>query len=443
VPGIDGVALNERVLVLTIGVTVLAGVVFGLAPTLQASRPDLTGALSEGGRGGESRRGGRLRRSLVATEIGLSVVLLVSATLLVKAYVQTRSNDVGYRIDDLVAMRVQLPDTKYGNDEAVVSFQRRLLERLRALPGVVSAGASHTLPMRSNNATTYGIVGEEVPTEGREPAVSFRIVTPGYVEAMGMALVEGRLFDDDDVEAAPRVLLVNERFAAQHWGEDSPLGQRVRLGEEEWEVVGVVGDTRDWGPDSTPGRMVYLPAWQTPQRGMNLAVHTGADPAGLIASVRETVRGMDPDQPIYDAATMTEITREQMSGNMAMVKVLGVLALVAFVLSAVGVYGVMAYSVARRTREMGVRVALGATAVDVRGLVVRQGLVLASFGIAGGALVALGAARGLSFFLFGLSPYDPVAYATVIGVLLVTAVAASWVPAVRATRVDPVQVLSA
>lgn len=404
-PGVNRLALDGRALAFTGCITVLAGVLFGTAPALQTSVADLRASLVDGGRGGSGRRGGRMRKGLVMGEIGLSVVLLISAVLLVKAFTELRTLELGYDTEE--------------------------------------AALNHLRPMFGNSGSTYAIPGEDPPEVGREPAVNVRSVSPAYFRVMGIERVAGRAFDDgDQAETAP-VVVINERFADRHWEGRSPLGQRILIWDEEREIVGVVGDTREWGPDSNPSPMLYAPYTQRVTRSPFLLVGTERDIGQMAESVRGVVRGMDPDQAVYDFATLEHILTEEISGNLAMAKVLGTLALIAFLLSAVGVYGVISYSVAQRTREMGIRQSLGADRAAVRSLVIRQGLLLAGAGILAGLTVALATTKLLAFFLYGVSPFDPTAFASVPLVLLLTALAASWIPATRATRVDPVVALRA
>jgi len=440
-PGVNRLAMDGRVMLFTGGITVLAGIIFGLAPALQTSATDLRAALTDGGRGGSGRKGGRMRRTLVMGEIGLSVVLLISAVLLVKAFTQLRSAELGYDLAEVATMRLTLPEQKYPTPESLRAFQTDLMERVAALPGVDAAALSSHRPMWGNSASTYTVVGEPPPEEGREPAVNIRYVSPDYWEALGISMVAGRVFEDRDQAETPLVVVINERFAARHWDGRSPLGQRITIWGEDREIVGVVADTRDWGPDDDPATLLYAPMTQRTSRSPWLMVRTDQDIATIATAVREEVRSLDADQAVYEFATLEQVAEDELSGNMAMTKVLGVLALIAFLLSAVGVYGVMAYSVARRTQELGIRQSLGANRRDVKVLVMSQGLRLAAVGTVGGIAVALGTTRLLAFFLFGVSPFDPVAFVGVPAAVLLTGLVASWIPAIRATRVDPVVAL--
>ena len=440
-PGVNRLALDGRVLLFTGGLTLLSGIIFGLAPALQTSATDLRSALTDGGRGGSGRKGGRIRRALVMGEIGLSVVLLISAVLLVKAFTQLRTAELGYDLQEVATMRLTLPEQKYPTPESLRAFQSDLTERVAALPGVDAAALASHRPMWGNSASTYAVVGEPPPEEGREPAVNIRYVSADYWDAMGISRVAGRVFGVRDQAETPLVVVINERFAARHWDGRSPLGQRITIWGEDREIVGVVADTRDWGPDSDPATLLYAPMTQRTSRSPWLMVRTDQEISAIAAAVRDEVRTMDADQAVYEFATLEQVLEDEVAGNMAMAKVLGALALIAFLLSAVGIYGVMAYSVAQRTQEIGIRQSLGADRGDVRRLVVRQGLGLAAVGTIGGIAVALSTTRLLAFFLFGVSPFDPVAFVGVPAAVLLTGLLATWIPAVRATRVDPVVAL--
>lgn len=441
VPGVNRLALDARMLAFTGGITALAGVLFGLAPALQTSMTNLRDSLGAGGRSGTSRRGGRIRNGLVMAEIALSVVLLISAVLLVKAFAQIRANELGFDLDEVATMQLSLSEAKYPEPEDLRAFNQTVLERLAGVPGVELVAAANLRPMQGNTAATYTVSGDDPPEPGREPVVNVRYVSPDYFGVMGIELSRGRALADADQHDTAPVIVVNETFANRHWEGRSPLGERVHIWETDSEIVGVVPDTRDLGPDSPPGVMVYAPLAQRTWRNPILMVRSDWDIATIAASVRETVRGIDPEQAVYDFRTLRDVLDERLSGNVAMAKVLAVLALIAFVLSAVGVYGVMAYSVARRTQEMGIRQSLGADRRNVRALVVRQGLTMAGIGIVAGLIISSAATRLLAFFLFGVSPFDLVAFGGVPLALLLTALAASWLPAIRATRVDPVVAL--
>ena len=434
--GVEGVTLNGRVILFTATISIVSGIIFGTAPALRGSRLDLRGLLTDANRGTTGARGNRLRTSLVIGEISLAVVLLIASVLLVHAYSTVRNVDLGFTTDR-ITMAVTLPEVKYPTGESMEAQQTQLLDRIRAIPGVESVAATHLLPFQGNSARLYTIPEEPAPEPGREPAVSIRYVSPGYFETMGIARVAGRVLADGDRRGGPAVAVVNQAMAQFHWPDRNAVGQRIRFGEIDHDIVGVVGDTRDFGPDEEAGRMVYLPLFQNNVRTMRLAIAAAAAPGSIMTAIRDAVREVDPEQPVYAISTLDTILAEDMSGNAAMMKVLGLLGLIAFLLAAVGVYGVMAYSVAQRTQELGIRMALGAQRNNVMSLVLRRGALITGLGIVIGLAISLGVTRALAFFLFGLSPYHPIAFASVPILLGLTGAIASLLPALRATRVSP------
>jgi putative ABC transport system permease protein len=441
--GVDGIVLSGRVMAYAAAMTLASGFIFGLAPALRSARIDLRSLLTDGGRGNTPTRGGRMRTVLVVAEISLAMVLLVSSALLVQAFVQIRSNEPGFRIDDVVTMALTLPESRYADSERVNTFTNDLLDRVAALPGIDAAGAADALPMRGGSGRYYTIPTEPPPDPGREPVVDVRSITPGFLDALGIEVVAGRDFTSADSRDAPPIVLISQRMAELHWPDRDPLGERITFAGVDHEIVGLVEDTRDDGLEEDPVRIVYFAAQQRTPRTLNLAVHTSLPVDRVAESIREVVRGIDPEQPLYAVSTMATITADEMAGNLAMAKVLGALAIIAFVLAAVGVYGVMAYSVSQRTMEMGIRMALGAQRAAVRNLVIRKGALITGLGIGIGLAVALSVTRLLSFFLYGVSPFSPLPFISVTVAIALTGLVASLVPAIRATRVDPIVSLKA
>jgi predicted permease len=440
---VDQITLNGRVLTYTGGVTLLSGLLFGVAPALQTATPELGNRLSDGSRGSTGARGGKLRKGLVVAEMALAMILLASSGLLVQSFWKLRAVELGIDPDPVLTMEMILPEARYGTDEEAVAFQQALLDRIEALPGVERAGFTQTLPMRGNDGTYYAIPDQDPPEEGRRPVVSYRTVTPGYFESMGIPLITGRFLEDtDDAESAP-VILVNEAFAARHWPEGDAIGKRVEFVSGQKEIVGVVGNVRVFGPDEEAPIMAYLPAYQGPSRRLALTVRVAGDPLSLAGPVRDAILALDADQPVYNILTANDVLKDEMGGQTIMAKIMAVLAMVALVLAVIGVYGVMAYTVSRRIREVGIRMALGADSGKVRSLILRQGGGLAALGVGIGFLLALGVTRGLSFFLFGVSPFHLPTFLGVALTLMGAAVLATYLPARRATGVDPVEALRA
>jgi putative ABC transport system permease protein len=338
-------------------------------------------------------------------------------------------------------MWIDLPQLKYADDAAVLGFQERLIESARQLPGVEDAMLGSGLPMGGSNARPLKILGRPLPPSGQNPMIFTKTITPGYFETFRVPIVEGRALEDRDREDGRPVALVNQAFAREHFPDGSPVGHMIEIEGATREIVGVAGDTRDWGMDEEPPVSGYLPYRQEPSRGMYLALRTPADSAQVAPAVQAMVARLDPDQPVSDIQTMERIVHDFMSGERIMSQLLGIFSALALVLAAVGVYGVMAYSVGQRTHEIGIRTALGAEARDIRRMVLKQGLALGGIGIAIGLLAAAGATRFLGYFLLGVDPLDPWTFGGVSAVLLVTVLIASLVPAARATRVDPMVAL--
>jgi putative ABC transport system permease protein len=442
-PRVDEIALNGRALAYTAFLCVMSGVVFGLAPAIQATRPDLAGSLKEGGARGATfgRSRSRLRSALVVAEVALALVLLVCAGLMIKGYRSINAGDPGFDARSVLTMWIDLPELKYADDAAVLGFQERLIESAERLPGVENAMLGSGLPMGGSTARPLTIVGRPLPPSGQSPMIFTKTVTPGYFETFRVPIVEGRALDDRDREDGRPVALVNQAFAREHFPDGSPVGRMIEIEGVAREIVGVAGDTRDWGMDEEAPVSGYVPYRQEPSRGMFLALRTPADSARVAPAVQAMVARLDPDQPVSDIQTMERVVHDFMSGERIMSQLLGIFSALALVLAAVGVYGVMAYSVGQRTHEIGIRTALGAEARDIRRMVLRQGLTLGGIGIAIGLLAAAGATRFLGYFLLGINPLDPWTFGGVSAVLLVTILVASWVPAARATRVDPMVAL--
>jgi putative ABC transport system permease protein len=443
-PRIDEMGLDLRILAYGLVVTLFAGVVAGLAPALHAARQDVNATLQEGGRSGTSgRRGARLRNGMVAAEVALAMVLLVSSALLVKGFLRVRNADLGYDPGNVLTLRVDLPEADYAEDGDLLRFHDVLLERVAALPGVHSAAITHRLP-RTGNSATYYHPEEQSPDEGQWPVVSYRTVSAGWFETLGIPLVRGRPFGDADRGDGERVVVVNEAFAARHWPEGDALGRRVVLTSSTLTVVGIVGDARENdvdGPVASP--MIYTAAAQVPPRELGLALKTSGDPLALAGPVRSVVLAIDPNLPTFDVMALERRIADSLQTDGIMAKIMLMLGGIALLLAVIGVYGVMSYSVSQRTQEIGIRMALGAADRQVVGMVVRQGARTVLVGAGVGLLLAFAASRGLSFFLFGLSPNDPAVFLSVALALLFAAFAATYVPARRATAVDPLIALRA
>jgi putative ABC transport system permease protein len=438
-PRVDEIGLDGRVLLFALFVTIVTGILFGIGPALQSSRSNITDTLKEGGRGNVGNKGDRLRKALVVAEVSLSLALLVASALLVKGFLRLQTADFGWDEENLLTFRLALPDEEYPDSAAVDRFYRELLPQVSSIPGVVSAGGTTILPMQGNNNTFFEIPGRESASLEQRPLTEVRWVFPEYFNTMATALVAGHAFGSEDRMDTRPTVIVNQELADRHFPGEDPIGKQVEYWGVTREIVGVVRNTLDVGQFPRP--MTFMSAHQYPRSNMSMVVRATGEPLALVEGIRQEVLRLDPDLPIYAVTTMEDHMNEEQGGNTIMAKVMSVLAVVALVLSVVGVYGVMAYSVSQRTQEMGIRMALGAQRRSVLGMVVRQGTILALSGIVLGVLMAALVTRSLAIFLFGVSPFDPITFGGVSLTLLVSGVAATYIPARRATQVDPLEAL--
>jgi putative ABC transport system permease protein len=439
---VEKLGLDARVLAYGFLLILGAGIIAGIAPAFQVTRGSLTEPLKDGGRGGSmGLKHGRLRASLVVAEISLALVLLISAGLLVKASLQLQTTDLGFDKENALTFAVSLSAREYPDSIRVLTVQEQLQARLAAMPGVTAVGAVTQLPMSGGSGTYYYVEGQPVPEEGRRPVLQYRNATPGYLGAMKIQMARGREFTPADRVGAPKVTVINEALARRHWPNGSGLGQRLVFSSGSYEIVGVVKDVREFGPDDDAPALAYFPALSNFVRNLRFVVRTSGDPTLLLPKVREEVAAVERELPPYQIRTLKEHVDLQMQGDMIMPKLLALFGAIALVLAIIGVYGVMAYSVSQRTQELGIRRALGAEGGDILRLVVRQGALLAGLGAVIGLGLAFAATRGLSAFLFGVNAFDPVVFSGVTAALVGSAVIASLVPARRATRVDPLVAL--
>ena len=438
-PRVEEVGIDGRVLAFALIVTMLTGIVFGIAPALRNSLPNFSESLKEGARGMSGGRGSRLRKVLVVSEVTLALTLLVGSTLLVRGFLNLQSFDTGWRQENVLTFRLSLPRSEYPDGESVSGFYQPLIERLEALPGVESAGAISNLPMQSNANTLYDVPGQEAPTPQQRPLAEYRLILPGFLPTMDVVSVRGRYFDQRDRPDTRPVVIVNEMLAELHWPNEDPIGKRVEFWGETRDIVGVVENTIVYDQVTRP--MIYMSAFQAPRNSMSVVLHTLGEPTALVESVRSEVSSLDPSLPLYSLMSMKQVVSESRQMDTLMAKMMAAMAIVALVLSVAGVYGVISYSVAQRTKEMGIRMALGAREGSVLGLVLRQGAALTGIGIVIGVFTAALVARGMSLWLFGVSPFDAVSFGAAIVILLGSGIAASYFPARRVARLDPLKVL--
>ena len=436
------VGVDNSVMVFALAVSLATGLVFGVLPALQASKPDLSGSLKEGGRGGsEGKQKRRARELLVVSEVALSLMLLCGAGLLIKSMVRLRSTDVGFQSESLLVMRMELLPMRYPEAEERNAFLRDVLERVSALPGVSSAGAALALPFSGTAATLHFSVADRPESAEEDLETEYQVVTPKYFRAMGIPLRSGRTLEERDDDGAPFVAVINEALARWQWPGDDPIGKRISVGGEEREIVGVVGDVRHFGYDKPSRPEAYVPYYQDPWPFFALVVRTAADPASLAGVVRSQILAVDGDQPVHSISTMEQVLSDSIRQGRFTMLLLGLFAGVAIALAVVGIYGVMSYSVSQRFHEIGIRMALGAERPEVLRLTMGWGLKLVSAGAVLGLLASVALTRLMSSLLYGISATDPVVFVGVTLLLLSVAAIAAFIPAQRAARFDPLSVL--
>ncbi|HEV2424592.1 MAG TPA: ABC transporter permease [Terriglobia bacterium] len=435
--GISGAALA-----FTLAVSLGTGILFGLAPVLHVLRAGSYDVLKSG-RTTAPSASNRLRRGLILGETAVSLVLLAGAGLLLRSFMQVLKVDPGFRPEGVLTMRVSLPDAKYNRPEQVRGFYGELLDRIRALPGVESAGAINFLPLGGlNSSGTTTIETEAVKPEDRTPEVDYRAVTPGYFKAMGISLVRGRYFDGRDSDTAPRVAIVDETLAQTYWPGQDPVGRRLHFGgsmsNPSWlTVIGEVRHVRNRTLEARSRVEFYWPEAQRPQATVSLAVRTSGNPMSLAPTLEREVSALDPELPVFEVRSMAEVMGESVARRRLALILLAVFAGLALLLASIGIYGVSSYSVNQRQQEIGLRMALGARQSQVLRLVLRQGMSLTLVGLGIGLLAALGLTRLISSLLFEVRPADPLALGAAVLLLAAVALLAVLIPAGRAMRVDP------
>lgn len=450
---LDDTVIDGRVLLFTAVVSLGTGVLFGLLPALQLSSHDVTRGLREGGRGAVGTSGSRLRTALTAVEVALAVILLVGAALMINSFMRLQRVDPGFDPESVLTLRVDLAGERYAGGAQRLAFYRDMLERVEALPGVRRSGMVTMLPL-GGNGITLGITIEGAPVASDEQSPrdmkfsSFRVVTPGYFESMGIPIVRGRDVSERDTDAGPGVAVISEAMARTYWPGDDPLGRRFKLGrspDTPWkEVVGVVGDVRQSELRDEPAPAMYVPASQshpTFAAPRMLTIDVAGDPMAIAPAVRQVIQAIDPNQPVSRVRRLSAIVSESVSQPRFYAALLGAFGIVALLLAALGVYGVIAYSVGQRAHEIGLRLALGAERRDILRMVLGQGIGVTTVGLLLGLAGAALLARLLSSLLFGVTVTDPVSFLTASAVLAAVALVACYVPARRAMQLDPMVTL--
>jgi putative ABC transport system permease protein len=439
-------SLNGPVLLFAAGVIVLCTFVFGLAPASHSTKPDVQSELKESGRAMSAGMGqSRMRGALAIAEVSLALILLVGAGLMMKSLYRLLSVDPGFRPDRVLTMEMTLRTAQYAKDPAVLNFWQRVLDQVHQLPGVEAAALGTNIPLTGDHSRgDITLEGMALPKPGSFPHPDIHEVSPGYASTLGIPLQRGREFTDADTETAPPVAMINTAVAQRYFAHQDPVGKRLMFGRPsaqrapKWiTIVGVAGDTKLYGL-ANPARLeVYVPFRQFAASDMTLIVKSGIEPAALTSAIRSTIASIDKEQPIFAIATMQQLVKNSVSTRRITLILLGVFGALALVLGAIGIYGVLAYSVAQRTHEIGIRMALGARRGDVLRMVLAQGAKIAGAGVVIGILASFGLTRLMSNLLFSVSPADPVTFAAVAIVLVLVALLASYVPARRTLRVDP------
>jgi predicted permease len=450
VPRLHEVAINADVLLFTLAVAILSGILFGLAPAVRLSRLDLHDNLKDTGRGASAvsalwGRGQNVRRVLAVSELALSVILLIGAGLLIRSFAHLQQVPPGFNSSNVLTLELIMTGRKYAEPTTVLETYRLLWQRLGQLPGVTAAGGVTALPLSQMMAWGPITVEGRVPTAGEKFInVDIRTVAGDYFRAMEIPLRQGRLFNEHDTRAINRVVIVDEHMAAQLWPGADPVGRRIRTGgfdataDTPWmTIVGVVGRVKQDALDSESRLAIYLAHTQAPSRAMNVVVRSGINPAGLTAAVTKRIRELDPDLPLYNMRTMEQRVDDSLARRRFSMLLLTLFACLALGLAAIGIYGVIAFLVSQSTREVGIRMALGATPREILMLIVRQGLFVAVAGVAIGLSGAFIVTRFMATLLFGVRPTDPLTFTTIATILGTVALLASYAPARRAARIDP------
>jgi len=437
------IGVDARALVFALLISTGAALIFGLIPALHAAGADVNDALKAGGRTSSPSLGrARVWSLLVAGEIALASMLLIGAGLAMKSFVNLQRVNPGIRPDHVLTFRMRLPtDNLYKNDRQQAAFYRRVLDNVQQIPGIQSAGLSDVLPLGQQNDREYFVIEKRPMPAGQELVADFRRISPLYLNTMGIALLRGRMLSDRDGPEAPPAILIDETLAHQYFPGENPLGRRMRLWGEFREVVGIVSQVHHYGLEKQPEPTIYAPYEQMTDKAMALAVRTTIDTQGVVKAVKQAVWSVDPRQPVFQIRSMDDyISLAETAPRISTVLLL-VFAGISMLLAALGIHGVVSYGVAERTREFGIRMALGSTPGQVELLVIRNGIKTALIGLLAGMAGAAALASALRALLFGVAPLDPAVLGAVAALLMTVALVANYVPARRATRIDPMQAL--
>ncbi len=445
--------LNIAVLLVTVGATMLAGVLFGWVPAFQAARLNLNDTLKEGGRTGVSVGKHRVRHGLVLVEFALALTLLAAAGLAVHSFWNLTHVDMGFRTDHILAFNLPMPGERLTAPEQITAFYRELVERVQALPGITAASVSTGMPVQGTNfGMPFDIVGKVVADRSQRPGAGFNMVSPGFFPAFGIRISRGRAFTEADTAGGLPVAVVNSTFVKKYFPNVDPLTQRISVGQLipgvtnlgppiDWQIVGVYENVRNAGPKGEGFPEIDVPFAQSPWPNVSMAVRTASDPASLSKSIGAVIRSVDPDLPMADVKTMDEMVTDSLGEDRFGAVLFGGFAFVALLLAAFGIYGVMSFAVAQRTHEIGLRMALGAGPHEVLNLILKEGMTLGLMGVVIGFASSYGIGRVMRGMWFGIGSIDPIAFSAVAAVLMLSALLACYIPARRATQVDPMTAL--
>jgi predicted permease len=445
-PFLKSLHIDASILAFSFGLSLLTGLIFGLAPALQSSKLDLNEALKEGGRQTSAGSGHRLRSAMVVSEIALAVVLLIGAGLMMKSLLRLLQTNIGFQTENLLTMTVILPPSKYTEANQLINFNDQLRHRVQSLPGVAGAGTVNILPVNSGNTTRFFIDGDPLPTPGKETEANIRTVSDDYFKTLGVPLLAGRMFDERDTPDKPGVVIIGKTIADRMFAGRNPVGMRLRYASVQADpvlIAGVVGDVKITGIDEAVKPVLYYPFRQSSSTFANLVTRTNTDPTALAAAIRGEVRNLEPDAAILNVRTMDEMIAQTPASFMRRFPALliSIFAGIALLLASIGIYGVVSYSVSQQTHYIGVRMALGASPSDILKMILKQGLWLALLGVGIGVGAAFGLMRLLSTLLYQVSATDVSTFAIVTGTLFFVALLACFLPARRATKVDPLVAL--
>lgn len=447
IPRANEISLDWKVLLFTFGVSIVTGVLFGIVPALQTTRSDLHETLKEGGRSGSAATKQWIRSSLVVVEIALALAVLVGAGLLVKSFLHVQQVNPGFNPQGMLTMQLSLPATKYSEAPQRANFYKQVINEVRSLPGVQSVGAISVLPLSGGGSSgSFRIEGRDIPQGQSMPHGARWAATPDYFKTMGIPLIRGRYFEERDTAESLPVTIIDQSLAQKYWPNEDPVGKRISFegtpDKRIWrEIVGIVGHVKHTDLEGESRAQYYMPHQQRPQAGMALVIRTPNDPNALTGSVRGVIKTADGDLPVFRVRTMDQFVADSMTQRKFALLLICVFACLALLLSAIGLYGVMAYSVTQRTHELGLRMALGAQASDVLKLVVKQGMLLAVVGLGLGVVGAIFLSRLMKTMLFNVSATDPLVFVAIALTLAAVALLACFVPARRATKVDPMVAL--